>query len=196
MLTCVPALSNVRKAYFITYHAGEKYTLFSLLWTWCKNVCLLGISLDSRVFNSTHNAVVLSRFGCVHPENQAKWSVDQRSSLRAWFSKWIFLCTVHHCPPRSNGKKYGCQQSFFFFLLFFSLLYTYDSEGTSKSTEPRLGLTVLISIHFCCSCAFKYGHIFWICIYIYSKVKNSLCISLQTTTLIEFVSEDVVKTNM
>ena len=32
----------------------------------------LGIPLHANVFSFTHNAVVLSQFRCVHPENQMK----------------------------------------------------------------------------------------------------------------------------
>ena len=69
-VTYVPALWNFQKADLKPYPYGKKYTTFSfpLLGALASNICLED-ALHAHVFIFTHNAVVLSNFRCVHPEN-------------------------------------------------------------------------------------------------------------------------------
>ena len=72
-VTYVPALWNFQKADLEPYPYGKKYTTFSfpIHGTLASNICLRDAP-HAHVFSFTHNAVVLSHFRCVHPENQTK----------------------------------------------------------------------------------------------------------------------------
>ena len=75
-VTYVPALWNFQKVDLKPYPYGKKYTTFSfpihLYMMHSLQIFAWGMSLHAHVFSFTHNAVVLSAFRCVHPENQTK----------------------------------------------------------------------------------------------------------------------------
>ena len=56
-----PRLSAKNTPLFLFPHMGHSLQIFALV-----------MPLHTHVFNFTHNAVVLSHFRCVHPENQTK----------------------------------------------------------------------------------------------------------------------------
>ena len=73
-VTYMPALWNFKKSWLGTLPLRQKNTPLFLfpfmghslqIFTW-------GMPLHAHVFSFTHNAVVLSAFRCVHPENQTK----------------------------------------------------------------------------------------------------------------------------
>ena len=74
-VTYVPALWNFQKADFIHHPVGKKCSTFSSFRheSLASNICLR-YALTCSLFSFTHrlNAVVLSHFRCVHPENQTK----------------------------------------------------------------------------------------------------------------------------
>ena len=60
-LTWNPTLTAKNTPFFLFQYMGLSLQIFA----W-------GMSLHAHVFSFTHNAVVLSAFRCVHPENQMK----------------------------------------------------------------------------------------------------------------------------
>ena len=118
-LTWNPALMAKNTPLFLFPYMGHSLQIFA----W-------GMPLHAHVFSFTHNAVVLSAFRCVHPENQTKifrfshfyeskqtsltqdlkWSLNNVARYKYSISPGqtdLLLCTILLLPPLKSPSKHG-----------------------------------------------------------------------------------------
>ena len=115
-LTLNPTLTAKNTPLFLFPYMGRSFHIFA----W-------GMPVHAHVFSFTHNAVVLSHFRCVHPENfsiltflwiktnvaytRLEVIAKQHSALQVEFITSVktdlLLCTILLLPPLSSFSKHG-----------------------------------------------------------------------------------------
>ena len=131
-ITYVPALWNFQKSLLWTLATlSAKITPLFLLSDMRRSLQIFawGMPLHAYVFSFTHNALVLSDFRCVHPENQTKtfliltfsWIKTNVAYTRLeviarttsaqqvyhWYQTDLLLCTNKLLHPVSSSSKHG-----------------------------------------------------------------------------------------